>query len=296
MAAQLSSSPSTAPVPRPSRRSIPVASMSTMPPEILEDILLYKKPIFLLTTCRLVCKSWNSIITSTPGPLKYFSTTGLDPRDTTERAKRSRYVPKPDVFTPLFLNILYRFWKRAAPLAIEYQEPTGDNVSDKDREKVSAELATEIELLYHRYNPIFSIVPFLNPVYYNFKCRISFQNWGIIKSRSRILDEADGLWEGIERGPEEYIPPNLLPFLKFTDVPLFQRPNWVSIWLCRFVFYHVPANSYKSGYEGKIEDVQSWVRFGVTCTAVGKDTDATAEARNLMLPNFRDFVPEVHYI
>ncbi|KAF3188278.1 hypothetical protein TWF788_000955 [Orbilia oligospora] len=168
----------------------PNATLSALPTEILEQILIYLPAKTLLTRHRLICKRWNSLLT-TSSILKYYSTTSTY-YPTTER--QIRWYQYSYDFNPLFVDILYQLWKRLVPLWSKYQEPTstgggGDNQDERDR--VNAGLVREIEVLYLRYLHIFSIVPIIHPVYRETRRRIAHINWGEIKSRSVIVLEQE---------------------------------------------------------------------------------------------------------
>ncbi|KAK6519841.1 hypothetical protein TWF506_000135 [Arthrobotrys conoides] len=165
----------------------PNATLSALPPELLEQILLNLPAKALLTKYRLVCKHWKHLLT-TSSVLKYYSTTSTY-RPTTDR--QIRWYQYLYDFNPLFIDVLYQLWKRLVPLWGRYREPAidgdGFEVSKCERDRVDAMLAREIEVLYLRYLHVFSIIPMVHPVYRETRQRIIPINWGMSKSRADII-------------------------------------------------------------------------------------------------------------
>ncbi|EPS39869.1 hypothetical protein H072_6364 [Dactylellina haptotyla CBS 200.50] len=83
-------------------------SVKFIPPEIVEQILLELPAVAVISSCRRVCKTWKTLIETTPNLIKY-STTGLKLDE--YEAARTHPIPK---ITPLALEILSIFWKRLA--------------------------------------------------------------------------------------------------------------------------------------------------------------------------------------
>lgn len=294
----------------------PTATLSALPPEILEQILLYLPPKALLTRFRLICKSWTSLITTSTA-LKYYSTTSTLLPTSERQIKWYQYLYD---FNPVFLDVLYRFWKRLIPLWVKYKESEDSGEEEKDR--VNVAFVREIEVLYLRYLHIFSTVPMLHPVYWETRQRVIPVNWGASKSRSEIVldqefdqEEASALAtkeiesngeypekdkekekEGGEREKQEQTPRSTAPKSKL-HIPFAYPPRSIGfkpsdnckrllIYLCRFIFMYKPAYNGRSSAAARPETISTRIDIKVYCAWANKDLDTEVEGRTLSLLSY----------
>ncbi|EGX48335.1 hypothetical protein AOL_s00080g305 [Orbilia oligospora ATCC 24927] len=298
----------------------PNATLSMLPPEILEQILIYFPAKTLLTRHRLVCKRWNSLLT-TSSVLKYYSTTSTY-HPTTER--QIRWYQYSYDFNPLFVDILYQLWKRLVPLWSKYQEPTGGNDNEDERDIVNAGLVREIEVLYLRYLHIFSIIPMIHPVYRETRRRIAHINWGEIKSRSVIVSEQEWDQEEAVAIAEKYTKEVNLQLDKKAEkqeedkekeeleekagrvvkessrlyIPFAYSPRSISfnpspdnsrgllVYLCRFMFMSKPAynsSSSSSSTTTPPEMISTRINIKVYLAWANQDQNTEVEGRTLSL-------------
>ncbi|KAK6358690.1 hypothetical protein TWF730_008013 [Orbilia blumenaviensis] len=254
------------------------ALLSTLPTEVLEEIFLYIPAVDLQTTCRRVCKSWCSII-STSTPVKYYSTTGLYMPTTT---KNPPSYSETQLFTPFFLKIVESAWKELAPLCVKYPEPK-DYSNDQERYIVSTALAKEIERVYHRYIRIFKVVRFINPQYRFMRSRVVTNNWDFVRRRSDILSDLDdgvalhtaGEGEGEREGGRREVEEAISCIKHSGPDSLSPREAGQLIFLCRFAFTRVP---YIEGHrQVALKDIKSYLMMKVQCVPIGVEPGAENE-------------------
>ncbi|KAF3925415.1 hypothetical protein AA313_de0203293 [Arthrobotrys entomopaga] len=104
-------------------------------PEILEMVLINIPPIQVITT-RRVCKTWASLINTSP-TLKSYTTTGLSLNETQIPKQRFTndygggwYFPRSPV-TPLAKSILDRIWTKILPDALQAWNRPTDQTPDQ---------------------------------------------------------------------------------------------------------------------------------------------------------------------
>lgn len=85
-------------------------------PEILEQILLQTPAILLLSSCRLVRRSWNNLISTSPSLQTYLRSGGYHPGHPTSEYRE---------VTPLARDIIALFWKQAQN---HIYQPTGEEL------------------------------------------------------------------------------------------------------------------------------------------------------------------------
>ncbi|KAK6501982.1 hypothetical protein TWF481_009801 [Arthrobotrys musiformis] len=278
--------------------------ISTLPPSLLEKILLHLPAKHLLTRHRLICKSWTSLISTSP-PLKYYTTTGTH-QPTTQRQIR-RYQSLYD-FNPFFLIILNLLWKTLVPLWVKYKE---SECTEEEARKVNAALAGEVETLYLRYLYIFSVTPTIHPVYRETSRRISTTDWGQVQSRCRILLDHE-MEEKMARiktrlaaaelrqkgeNAEQEKDAEIKDKEKFSIPSAFKYPTGDNppkasegflIYLCRFMFAAVPSYSRgTSTYTTPPEEISTRLYMKVYCAPADKGSDHPAtEGRMLTLMSY----------
>ncbi|KAK6348628.1 hypothetical protein TWF718_006417 [Orbilia javanica] len=286
----------------------PTANLSSLPPTILDQIFLYLPPKALLTKYRLVCKSWKSTI-STSAVTKYYSTTGTY-QPTNERQirwYRYRYG-----FNPLFLPILDTFWKRLVPLWVRYQEQQvmGESEEEEDERRRQCEVniafVREIGVLYRRYLHIFSTIPMFHPVYRETNQRIMTEGWGAVQQREKILRDQENQeydagssqttaveeMQSLERlnlGEEEQGDEKFyIPFAYKYQPPGVKYKNSEAflIYLCRFIFTHIPA--YRSNRPVDPKTISTRLYVKVKLAGADQESDTPAEGRTLQMMSYGD--------
>ncbi|KAK6340549.1 hypothetical protein TWF696_008876 [Orbilia brochopaga] len=175
-------------------------------PETLELILLNLPPLTLITTCRLVSRTWKALIETSPS-LKYYTSTGL-------QLHPDPSAPSQDcIFTPLAIDVLHLFWQRLLPLAPQttntltvcdlasdspLPSPTFSLFSPVSSRSRNAS-AREIESLYNLFRPFASRIPLLHPSLTYTRHAVSAKNW----------DPVPMVWD-----PTDPHPPALVMFPK----------------------------------------------------------------------------------
>ncbi|KAF3908725.1 hypothetical protein AA313_de0200534 [Arthrobotrys entomopaga] len=101
--------------PKRSKSQKPEGFTILLTPEIAELVLLEIPAVELLTTCRLVCRTWRDLIDTSSPKLRYYSLSGLN--------LHGQQNPNGQILTPLAIEVLSIFWKRLARKSITYTKP-----------------------------------------------------------------------------------------------------------------------------------------------------------------------------